>query len=142
MYENNETMTGLFADVPVIHSYSRADMIADGFLVEVPQKLSREAGIKFPVGILVEAWADSIEWNEADSERQTYQDESGRLWDILYMFREAARRTSGDTLLFKVARIPRDGHSTEPQEVAIKAIIGPGDTMEPVITIMFTDDQD
>ena len=138
MHTSNETNP--FADAPIIYSYSRADMVADGSMIEVPQKLCREAGIVVPVGILSSIWSDCVEWSEADSERQTHQDETGRLWDILYMFRETARRCKGDTVLFKIARIPRDGRSTGPQETELKAIIGPGDTMEPVVTIMLPDE--
>lgn len=138
MHTSNETDP--FADATVIYSYSRADMIADGSMIAVPEKLCHEVGIKVPVGILSSVWSDCVEWTEADSERQTHQDETGRLWDILYMFREAARRCKGDTVLFKIVRIPRDGKSTEPQEIELKAIIGPGDTMEPVVTIMLPEE--
>ena len=140
MHESNETQSDLFPDSPLIYSYSRKNMIDDGHLIEVPEKLCREAGIVVLVGILSSVWSDCVEWTEADSERQTHQDETGRLWDILYMFREAARRTSGDTMLFKIARIPKDGKSTEPDEIELKAVIGPGDTMEPVVTIMLPDE--
>lgn len=134
MHENN------FPDAEIIHRYSRQDFIDDGGLIEVPTELCKEAGIKVPIGIVASVWSDCVEWTETDSERQTCQDEAGRLWDILYMFREAARRTSGDTLLFKIARIPRDGKSTKPETIMLKSVIGPGDTMEPVITVMLPDE--
>ena len=141
MHENNETLADLFADTPVIYSYSRADMIRDGFLIEVPDDLRKEAGFKFPVGVLVEAWAECVAWTKEDSERQVPQDETGRLWDILMVLREAAKRCSGDTVYLTVARIPRDGKSIKTENIRLKAIIGPGDDPKPVLTIM-TPDQD
>jgi hypothetical protein len=45
-------------------------------------------------------------------------------------------KRSGDRLLFQLYRVPRDGHSTEAVLVALKLIVGPGDTGEPVITIL------
>ncbi len=133
--------SGLFDDADVIHRYTRADMIRDGSLVEVPEAIAREAGFKVPVGILREPWEDCVAWSEADSDRQTYQDESGRLWDILYMAFVAARRAKPgtDTVLFKLARIPRDGKSTRSETVTLKSVVGPGDDPRPVITIMFPD---
>lgn len=130
---------GLFEDAEVIHSYSRADLVRDGFLVEVPEAVSREVGFKIPIGILREVWLDTVEWAKEDSERQTYQDELGRLKDVLFMAAWAARQAKGntDTVLFKVARIPRDGKSTKPETVTLKSIIGPGDDPRPVITLMF-----
>lgn len=132
---------GLFDDADVIHRYSRADMVADGSLVEVPEAIAREVGFKVPVGVLHEVWLDTVEWTEADSERQTHQDEAGRLWDLLFVAACAARRAEAgtDTVLFKLARIPRDGRSTKPEMVELKSHIGPGDDPRPVITLMFPD---
>ena len=132
---------GLFDDAEVIHRYSRAQMIADGFLVEVPEAIARAAGFKIPVGILREVWFDCVEWTQEDSKRQTYQDESGRLWDLLYMASVTARWAKGnsDTVLFKLARIPRNGKSTKPETVILKSHVGPGDNFRPVVTIMWPD---
>ena len=122
---------------PVIHSYSRAQAIQDGNLVDVGQ-MGREAGFKWPVALTVSAWNCCVKWSADDSERQVYQDESGRLWDVLFMACYAIRlaQNSGDQLLFPVMRVPRDGHSTSSCEVALKLVVGPGDSGEPVVTIM------
>ena len=42
--------------------------------------MSREAGFRWPVAITAGAWADCVAWDDADGERQTIQDLSGRLW--------------------------------------------------------------
>jgi hypothetical protein len=121
----------------VISIYTRAQAIDDGQLIDVSET-AQEAGFKYPVALTAAAWTDYVAWTEDDNEKQTYQDESGRLWDVLYMASHGIRtnKTSGDRLSFQLYRVPRDGHSTEAVLVTMKLIIGPGDTPEPVITIL------
>ena len=119
-----------------IHTYSRAQGIEDGILVDV-SKTASEAGFSVPVALTRAAWADCVEWTEADSKRQTYQDEQGRLWDVLWMASIAARRNrGGDCCRFKLYRVPRGGRGFRPRLVELVMRIGPGDSGEPVITIM------
>jgi hypothetical protein len=114
-------------------------MIDDGFLVEVPSDLCRQAGFTVPVGILAEVWEDCVAWSDEDSERQVPQDQTGRLWDLLTVLRVRAKACDGDTVFFTLARIPRGGKSARPKNVQLKAVIGPGDDPKPVITVMFPD---
>ncbi len=132
-------MSGLFENAEVIHRYTRQNLIDDGFLVEVPTDLARQAGFTVPIGVLIEPWLDCVAWSDEDSERQTHQDESGRLWDLLNVLRVRAKATEGDTVLFTVSRVPRDGKSVKPEDVRLRAVIGPGDDPRPVITVMFVD---
>ena len=106
-------------------------------LIDVSET-AQEAGFKYPIALTAAAWADCVAWTENDNEKQTYQDESGRLWDVLYMASHGIRasKPSGDRLLFKLYRVPRDGQSTKAELTSLKLIIGPGDTPEPVITIL------
>ena len=69
---------------------------------------------------------------------QVHQDQSGRLWDVLYMASHAiwTSKDSGDRLLFQLYRVQCDGHSIEAVLVTLKLIVGPGDSGEPVITIL------
>lgn len=134
-------MSGLFDDVPVIHSYSRADMLADGNLIDVTAT-AKEAGFKFPTAITRAAWEDCVAWTDADAERTgCYQDVEGRLWDVLYMAMHAAKACrGGDQIKVQLVRVDRHATPTEegvePTEVELIMIIGPGDTPEPVLTIM------
>ena len=123
----------------VISTYTRAQAIEDGVLVDVGST-AQEAGFKWPVALTVGAWADCVAWTEDDSRQQVYQDESGRLWDVLYMASYAIRSSKGsdDRLLFQLYRVPRDGHSTDAVLVTLKLIVGPGDAGEPVITILLS----
>jgi hypothetical protein len=118
----------------VIHTYSRRQAMDDGFLIDV-SSMAREAGITFPVAITAAAWADCVEWTDADSKRQTYQDESGRLWDVLWILKLAARR-GGSVIRYQFYRVPRGGRGIKPRLAVLKAVCGPGDDGEPVVTVM------
>jgi len=132
---NEQSAESFFGNV--ISTYTRAQAIEDGVLVD-PGSMAKEAGFKWPVALTADAWADCVAWTDDDSQQQIHQDQSGRLWDVLYMASHAIRtsKDSGDRILFQLYRVPRDGRSTEAVLVTLKLIVGPGDTAEPVITIL------
>jgi hypothetical protein len=120
----------------VISSYSRAQAIEDGVLVDV-SSIAREAGIKFPVAVTSAVWVKYVEVPEG----VTCQDERGRLWDNLWMFRCAAAKFTGSTLLFKLnVRNHNRGRLDWRDLVTFKALCGPGDDAEPVLTIMLPEE--
>jgi hypothetical protein len=120
----------------IIDTYSRSDAIADGILVAVDEATSREAGIRIPVALTAAAHADCVAWTDEDSRRQTPQDESGRLWDVLFMTAVAARRSpGGSSCAVELYRVPRDGRTQAARPVQLKAVISGGDNGEPVMTI-------
>ncbi len=125
----------LFGDV--IYTYTRAQAIEDGVLIDASE-MADEAGFKWPVALTAAVWADCVAWSDADNERQAYQDQSGRLWDVLFMASYAIRTANNadQQLAFELQRIPRDGHATMSQRRSLKLILGPGDDGKPVITIM------
>ncbi len=125
----------------VIYSYTRAQAIDDGVLIDATE-MARDAGFKWPLALTAAAWADSVAWSDADNERQVYQDQSGRLWDVLFMASYAIQTANNDNrqLKFGLQRIPRNGRSTTSQRLILKLILGPGDGGEPVITIMLPDE--
>jgi len=132
---SEETSKGLWDDAEIIYAYTRAQAIEDGELVDVSET-AREAGIKFPVAVTRAVWVKYVEIPEG----VTCQDERGRLWDILWMFRRNARQC-GDTLFFKLyVRNHNRERLTKADLVTLKAVCGPGDTPEPVITIMLPDE--
>ena len=114
----------------VIDSYSRAEAIQDGVLVNV-STVAAEAGIRYPVAVTRELWDTYIVPDPRSV--KLGQSESGRLWDILWMYRMAVPRSSGDTLYFRLYFIMKE---RQKRLVTLKAVCGPGDTPEPVITIM------
>lgn len=119
----------------VIYAYTRTDAIADGALVDVSQ-MACEAGFRLPVVMTAAAWADCVEWSEADSQRQTSQDEAGRLWDVVWMAAMTARKALGERCPFQLYRVPRGGRATKPRLATLHLHIGPGDAGEPAITIL------
>jgi hypothetical protein len=143
-------MTDFFGEV--ISSYSRAEAIEDGVLVNLsgstfhfrerlgqPLNVVEEAGIKFPVAMTIAAFEKTV--SEIDGELPAGQDISGRIWDVLTMFRLAARN-GGQLIHFRVSVtnwVHVNGkaiHRTKQELVTLKAVCGPGDDAEPVITIM------
>ena len=120
---------------------ARAQTLADGVLIDAGA-MAREAGFRWPVAITAGTWADCVTWNDADSERQTHQDQSGRLWDLLFMAAHAVRNRAdaGAQLLFELYRVPRDGRSTEAKRTKLKLVVGPGDDGEPVMTILLSNE--
>ena len=133
--ECEQSSSGFFGTV--ISTYSRAQAIDDGVLIDAGS-MAREAGFKWPVAVTSAAWCDCVAWSESDNQKQAYQDESGRLWDVLFMASHAIRAVSGsgDRRNFSLYRVPRNGQSQEAEEVTLKLIVGPGDQGEPVITIL------
>lgn len=119
-----------------IHRYSRAEAIDDGFLADVTET-AKEAGFRLPVAVTNTVWEKYIEWTDADSKRQTYQDTAGRLWDVLWMAYLACRSRKGtDCLYYQLYVVPRGGRARMPRKTMLKITIGGGDNGEPVITIM------
>ncbi|MFW9615667.1 DUF6573 family protein [Aquabacterium sp.] len=120
----------------LIYSFSRAQAIEDGVLIDVTET-AQEAGFRLPVALTSAAWHQTVEWTDADTKRQTPQDESGRLWDVLWMAYLAAKRASGGCRVpFNVLVVPRSGTARRPRLMALAMHIGPGDGGEPVIIIM------
>ena len=132
---NDLSAESFFGDT--ISTYTRAQAIEDGVLIDL-SPTAKEAGFKWPVALTFAAWADCVAWTEDDNKQQIYQDQSGRGWDVLYMGSHAIRTSneSGDRLFFQLYRVPRDGHSTDAELATLKLIVGPGDSGEPVITIL------
>lgn len=119
-----------------IHVYTRAQALQDGVLVDVSDT-AREAGFRLPVAMTAAAWADAVAWSDADTVRQVPQDQSGRLWDVLFMACLAARRAANASLVgFDVLRVPRGGRAVEPRVLRLNMSITGGDSGEPVITIL------
>lgn len=121
----------------VVHRYTRAQALADGVLVDVSE-VGHEAGFRWPVAVTDTVWSDCVAWSEHDNAAQTYQDEAGGLWDVVYMAAVAVRQAPGGgaTLCYDFLRIPRDGRARESELVTLKLEVGPGDAGEPVVTIM------
>ena len=62
----------------VVFSFSRAQAIADGVLIDVSD-VAKEAGFRFPVAMTADAWSDCVAWRE--NSQGAGQSRAGRLWD-------------------------------------------------------------
>lgn len=128
------TTIDLFGEV--IYAYSRAQAIEDGELVDI-SSMAQQSCFKIPVAVTRAVWDQYIEWTDEDDDRQTIQDQSARLWDVLWMLYIASKRNKDMSCITYVLHvIPRDGSSKSPILVKLKSVICGGDEGEPVITIM------
>ena len=125
---------------PVIYSYTRAEAIDDGVLVDVTET-AKEAGFKLPVAI-----TDALHCRltPAKADQGLGQDYEGRLWDVLWLaaftIKLADRDT--DTVTFTAALQEAKAKSGRPKNIdlRLRAVCGPDDDGEPVITIGFPED--
>ena len=122
----------MWEDAEIISEYSRAQAIEDGVLVDV-STVAKEAGIKFPVAVTNGVWGECVEVPAGI----IGQDESGRLWDVLWLLWCAIKATpkGQDTIKF-VVHVRKDNKERTPPLVKLWARCGPGDNGEPVITVM------
>jgi len=134
----------------IIHRYTRAQALADGVLVDVTATAS-ETGIIYPVAVTAEVWR----LIEQIPTVYQWEDVRGRLWDVVWMLRCAIKVPRGYEQLIDreelVVREYRDEihyrlilHHAETAEsdgeIVLKAVTGPGDAGEPVITVMTLDE--
>lgn len=136
-------------DWKIIASYTRADAVNDGVQVAIPREITREAGIKFPVYMTQRVYSKYV----LVPKGMDYQNEDGRLWDILYMFAMSARKSNSSVLMFEfVCHLPDNEDWTIYERicegnhllrlVTLKAVIGPLDIDDsnPAITILLLDE--
>ena len=118
----------------LIHSYTRQQAIADGCLIDVTEA-AHEEGFRYPFALTQAAWCTSIrKYQSADNRSETQ-----RLKDMFHFLRVriAANQCRTSTIIFSVAVV---GEQAELGTVRLKAICGPGDNAEPVITVMLPDE--
>jgi len=120
----------MFTQDDLIYAYTRAQAIEDGVLVDVSE-MAREAGFKWPVAVTAEVWA-TIE--NIPPKLQGFQDVQGRLWDVLWMLKLASRRGGTETHYRLI--VDRNENGRRLRYLTLKAVSGPGDDAEPVITVM------
>jgi hypothetical protein len=131
MNSNRDDPLNPFAGAEIISSYSRAQAIEDGILIDA-SSVAKEAGFRFPVALTVAVWERCV----AVPEGVECQDEAGRLWDVLHMLRCAIKQSSsGDRVDFAL-HVRNDNREGTPPLVRLWSLCGPGDDGEPVITVM------
>ena len=120
----------------LIHSYTRAEALADGVLIDVTEA-AKEAAFKIPVALTTTAWAKCV----AVPPGITGEDEAGRLWDVLWMLLIAIRThgAGGAEIRYRLP-VRSDTSDSEPPLVELKAVCGPDDSGAPCVTVMLPDE--
>ena len=125
----------MFDDFDVISIYSRAHAIADGVLVDVT-KTALEAGFRGSFALTTAVWHDCVTWS---ADETAPQDESGRLWDVVFMARGGITGAlRAGQALYALHRVPRGGDC--PRLVRLKLVIAPDDNGSPAITVMLPEE--
>lgn len=124
---------GFWDDAEIISTYTRAQAIDDGTLVDVTE-WAKETGFRYPVAMTRAVWCRYVEVPEGVE----CQDERGRAHDILWMLFRGIKRTVDTSKISYVLYVRND--NSKPKLVKLKAICGPGDDPRPVITIMLPDE--
>ena len=116
----------------VVYRYTRAQAVAVGVQVDVTTT-AKEAGIRFPVFLtrgVYDAYVTvppAVEW----------QDEAGRLWDVLWLLRTAMKVSLPGQNRISFELYVQNDHRG-PQLVMLEALCGPldFDDPSPAVTVM------
>jgi len=122
-------------DWPVIYAYTRQQAIEDGVLIDFTDQ-AKQTGFRIPVAVTDHLYHGYIE--PPDGLDGYGQSITGRLHDVLFLAYCGARKAGGaDRIEYDVAFQMIPGRC---ETVRIIAVVGPGDTGEPVLTIMLPGD--
>lgn len=114
----------LFADADVIHTYTTEQAIEDGMLVDVDTlhpTMRQEAGIRVPVYMTTAAFELAVALSPAA--KRACNDINGRLWDVLWMLANAARRAPGEGRIgFRMMCVTK---RVRPTTITLWATMGP-----------------
>jgi hypothetical protein len=116
----------------VIYAYTRKQALADGYQVDVSQ-VAQEAGIRFPVFMNRTVYDAYV----VVPPGVTCQDESGRLWDLLWKLRWAVSKSRpGQQRISFALHVRNDNRGAK--LVTLSATCGPRDVDDasPAITIL------
>ncbi len=127
----NNKKQGGSSDWNPIYSYSRKQALEDGLLIDAGE-FAKEAGFTFPVVLTAAVHATHVKVPD-----EVYgQDETGRLWDILSILRFAIKKQSSNGPICKFQLYAANNDDYPAEVITLKAHCGPGDNLEPVLTIM------
>ena len=120
----------------IIFAYTRKQALADGIQVDVSET-AREAGIKFPVFLTRTVYDAFV----AVPPSVTGQDETGRLWDIIWMTRYAIQQAQPGADRISVKLFVRND-DRKPKLVKLVAVCSALDINDatPAITILLPDE--
>lgn len=118
-------------EMEIISTYTRAQAIEDGILVDVSE-IAKAAGFKFPVAITASVFEIlTPKTDEFPLQAQTFD---GRLWNMLSMLRLAIYKSNGGRIVDFVVLF-LEGKEFARKTHFLRCVCGPGDNMDPVLTI-------
>ena len=132
----------MFAKCDLVYRYTRANAIADGVLVDVSE-YAPSAGFTIPVAMTAAVFNDCCAWSEsAPNFAKVHQDLKWRIHDVLFMARlsiciHLEKESNSNSVNYSLFVVPPNGDSVEPIEVELKILVHAGDELEPVMTIMY-----
>lgn len=119
---------------PIIFSYSRADALADGVLIDVTAE-AKGYGFKLPFAIGDNLFSYVTPPPGLEGEGQSLE---GRLHDLMTLAALSARKgLQQDRVEFEVLFLMRPGKH---EKVRCVLHVGPGDHGEPVLTLCLPED--
>jgi len=123
-------------DWNLIYSYTRAQAVADGVLVDVTDA-ARSVGFKVHTAVSEHLYHGYVE--PPDGLTGKGQSVTGRLHDLLFLVLCSAKKShpGADRATVRIAFLMEPGRT---ETVDVIAHIGPGDQGEPVLTLMLPED--
>lgn len=119
-------------DMPLVHTYSRAEALADGSLIDVTE-MAKEAGFRVHT-VITRALHETISNIPEYALGESYE---GRLWDVLWMCtRTPMKNPSAAVKVFPVIMSVRGGKRT----LKLHAVAGPDDEGAVCMTIGYPED--
>lgn len=120
----------VFTEADVVFSYTRREALEDGVLYDLNKIIPiEESGYKYPIACTATVWGII---NKVAKSKTTASSIEGIVWDILWMSQKCKKKEWKTGCLFQV----KIGKSWK----MLKIECGPGDNGEPVLTIMFPEE--
>ena len=127
-------------DYPIIHSYSRAEAIRDGVLLDVTE-IAKQFRFRYPVAVTSNLYHTYIVPNEdLGKSGETIENRLGLVFaELFYAIKGISNNNPQSRIQFSVEFL-MDAINDEFEEIDLIADCGPGDDLSPVITIMLPED--
>lgn len=88
------------SEMPLIHSYTRHEAIADGVLIDIEKEfagMSKQAGFEMPICLTAKAFNRYVALNP--NAKKALEDPKGRMWDVLWMLKIRIKLSSDNKKL-------------------------------------------
>ena len=121
----------------VIYSYSRADAVRDGVLIDITD-IAKRFGFKYPVAITSNLYFTYI--NQNGGLNSVNQIDNTRLIDLLTAMYYSIKNCKDSKTNFVTVKITIKPSPNETSEIEVWAHCGPADDYRLVITIMLPED--